>query len=572
MSSLLLRITALGLCLLLVGLVIPPPSKAAADDVTADVTALKAAGVETTGPGLLAFFKKRTLSSEKRDKIAKLVEQLGADDYETREKATEDLIKLGDVGRPQVAQATKSTDPEVRKRASRVLVNIGVSAPEAHLFAAAARVLADRKPAGAAEVLLEFLPNVEDAGVAEDVAQSLAPLALDKEKKPDPVVLKALSDKFAVKRYAAACALAKAAGEKHRAGVRKLLKDADVGVRRRVAVSLLEAKDKAAVSTLIDLLNNDSAEDAGIAEEALRAIAGEKGPEEPDADSEKAREKYKKAWASWWKDNEEKVDLAKVDLNAAISGTLLVGVQGTGVVKGGKGMRTNGQLLALDSAGKVKWKIDNLYYPIHASMVKRDRVLICEYSYTRVTERDLKGKTIWTKNMSYQVRTAERLPNGNTLVVTAYQIQELDKDQNAVKTITRTSNDILAAHRYKDGKYCIVTTNGNVIKTDKEGKETSSYNIGFLSAPLGYRVHFLPSGGVIIPNYGNNKIQEFDSSGKKVMDVASPMMYPQAVIRLANGNTLVASQQSDKIVEIDKKGKEVSSKTVAGRPFFIERK
>lgn len=542
-----------------------------ADTLTADVAALKAAGIETTGEGLVKFFKKRTLSEAVRTKIEALVRDLGADEYAVREKATSDLIDQGDLSRGAVALALKDPDPEIRRRALRVLQKIGAASSELHLFPAAARVLADQKPAGGLETLFAFLPNVEDVAVAEEVGKALPPLVKDKDGKVDPLLLANLTDRFAVKRFAAAEALIKAGGDAHRPAVKKLLKDADVGVRRRVALALLEARDKEAIPALIALLGVSSSEDAGMAEDALRTVAGDKAPGDEEGDTEASRERYRKAWAGWWKDNESKTDLTKIDLNAAGQGVVLVGVLGTAVI--GKGAVTsNGAILALDNAGRTKWKISGVYYPSHASMSRRDRVLICESYGNKITERDTKGAVLWTKNVPNQALSVERLSNGNTFVVTRNQLVEWDKDGREVRSISRPGYDVIAGCRQKDGKYLVLTQNGICLKLDSGGKQVGSFSTGggFVSVTTGFRPAFLPTGGIVIPNYGTGKVREYDASGKLVWEFDT--YQPNSVARLPNGNTLICSRLRNQITEVDRKGKEVSKKTVEGRPIFIDRR
>jgi HEAT repeat protein len=214
---------------------------ARADSLSEDLEVLRAARVDSDGPALLTFFKKRTLSEVTRKKIADHILLLGDAEYSIREKATGDLIDLGAVARPQLAQALRSTDLEVRKRARRALDAIGSASAETNLLPAAARVLAHRKPAGAAQVLLDFLPNIEETETAEEVARTVALVALDKDGKPEPAVLLALSDRQWIKRYAAGEALARIAAQ--RASVRKLLKDTDAGVGSRFSVELLVGKE-----------------------------------------------------------------------------------------------------------------------------------------------------------------------------------------------------------------------------------------------------------------------------------------------------------------------------------------
>jgi HEAT repeat protein len=540
-----------------------------AEGLEADLAVLRNKGISSDGADLLTFFKKRTMSETKRKKIAGLIGMLGDEDFTTREKATTDLIDIGAPARPMLSAALRDNDLEVRRRARRALDAIGPVAEEATLLPAAARVLAHRKPAGAVEVLLEFLPNIEDTATAEDVARIVGPVALDKTGKPEPAVLLALSDRQWIKRYAAAEALARIAAQ--RPLVRKLLKDHDSGVRRRVALALLNARDKEAVPSLIALLTSDSREDADAAEEMLTVLAGEKSPSAPDEHTPMARERYRKQWESWWKDAEGTLDLAKIDLMSAGQGYTLIGVVDN---------RNMGKLQELDTAGKVRWTINNLQYPVHARKIRRDRVLICEYLANNVTERDLKGKVLWEQRVLGQPLSAQRLPNGNTFIVTRQQMMEVDKSHREVKVYPRTAIGglIVGAERHKDGTITAVTTTGQCVQLDREGRHIRSFSVsgggpGRLFTTTGLKIQFLPKGGVIVPDYRLNAVREYDATGKLLWEKSlGGLTRPTAVTRLPNGHTLVGSLFANRIIELYKEGKEVSSKPVDGRLMFLDRK
>ena len=56
-----------------------------------------------------------------KEHIQALIEALGHDDFGVREKATGELIAIGEAARPLLEQAAKSDDPEVRWRATTIL-------------------------------------------------------------------------------------------------------------------------------------------------------------------------------------------------------------------------------------------------------------------------------------------------------------------------------------------------------------------------------------------------------------------------------------------------------------------
>lgn len=65
-----------------------------------------------------------------RDRVARLVKDLGADDATTRDRATKDLERIGEPATPALREAAKSDDPEVAWRARTLLDHIDAARPE----------------------------------------------------------------------------------------------------------------------------------------------------------------------------------------------------------------------------------------------------------------------------------------------------------------------------------------------------------------------------------------------------------------------------------------------------------
>ena len=203
-------------------------------------TSLKDNGVPTDGPGLLTYFKKRTLADDTRAKVAQAhpaargrrVQPARAGQQRPRRprRARPRPARPGDQGRR----------PGVRRRARRILIKLGPAAAENNLYPVAARVLANeearRGGRGAARTSCRASRTWRSP---RRWPGRCPPLTMSKDGKADPAVLAALTDRFAIKRDSAAEALIAAGGAAHRPAASKLLKDAEPGVRRRVAVALL---------------------------------------------------------------------------------------------------------------------------------------------------------------------------------------------------------------------------------------------------------------------------------------------------------------------------------------------
>ena len=175
----------------------------------------------------------------------------------------------------------------------------------------------------------------------------------------------ALLAKLTVQRGVAGAALVAAGAKEHFAAVRGLLKDAAPSVRVRVAHALWHhAGDKDAIQVLIDCLQDLPAEKAGLAEELLLRIAGDKAPQVSLGTEESSRKKCFEEWTKWWKDTNKDIDLAKIDFTKSSMGYTLVVYQNQPVP--GVAFQAGATVLELDNAKHVRWKFEvpNFFAPL----------------------------------------------------------------------------------------------------------------------------------------------------------------------------------------------------------------
>jgi hypothetical protein len=199
------------------------------DPVGKEEGVLKSARIGTDDKALLEFLRGRVRSEEARDKVKGLITQLGDDSFDVREKASAELIRLGEIALPELKKAAKSNDAEIARRAQDCLKKIGEIKD---LLPAALRLVALKRPAGAAEVLLALAPSLTDEESARELRGALAAVAV-RDGKPDKLVEKALEDKDAARRAAAAAALGKDGGafakepnrRLHLRGVKRAMKE-----------------------------------------------------------------------------------------------------------------------------------------------------------------------------------------------------------------------------------------------------------------------------------------------------------------------------------------------------------
>src|SRR5262249_61200985 len=127
--------------------------------------------------------------------------------------------------------------------------------------------------------------------------------------------------------------------------------------------------------------------------------------------------------------------------------------------------------------------------------------------------------------------------------------------------------DIYRGRKMRNGDAVFITTQGLVVRVDKNGKELKSFNVGFLGNLYG-TLEELPNGNLLLPLYQQNRVVEFDPSGKEAWSLQ--VNNPCSATRLPNGNTLVACQANRRVVEFDRNRREVWSAEVDG-PVFVAR-
>lgn len=531
----------LGLTFLLGRPVFPdgPDKQAAADEQV-----LKAAHLKSDDAALLEFFRRRTLGADERAKVSGLIVQLGARSYRQRVEAFKALVERGPVAAELLREAQRTGDLEVVRRAGLCLQRIQEKDVALEVPAAAARLLALRKPAGAIETLLAYLPYADNDSVADEARTALAAVAV-KDGTASKILVDALADPEPVRRAAAAEALTRAKAKEPAAAVRKLLGDASPLVRLRVALALTFDKDKTAVPVLIQSLPDLTLAQAWQAEDVLFRLADGKSPPAVSLGNDReAREKCRQAWLAWWEKNAKDVDLARLSETQRLLGHTVVVLLDLG------------KIMELGPDNQPRWQIENVVFPLDVQPLPGDRVLIAEYHASRVTERNSRGEILWQKRVVGPLM-AQRLPNGNTLIGTDGQLLEVDPADKEVFSYAPANGErIMKAMKLPNGEAAVLTTDSRLVRVDTAGKELHAFQITLGNRLFGGRIHVLPSGRVLVPHNGENKVVEYDANGKTVWEVA--VEQPIAASRLPNGNTLVTTMLPNRgAVEFDRKGNEV---------------
>jgi HEAT repeat protein len=504
---------------------------------------------------LLDELRKRTVTEPVRQKCEDLIKQLGDSDFAVREKAQAEVKAMGSIIVPLLRNATRHSDLEIRNRA-RDCLSVMERDKNVPLSPITPRLIGLRKPAGAAEALLAYVPYADEETVLPELQLALNAVALP-NGKPEPEVVRALGDTQGARRAAAAEALCLGGDRVHLPAIRKMLTDTEPAVRLKVALALAGTGQRDAVPALIDLLAELSISEAEPVEEYLQRLAGDHPPTNlPSGDDNTARKKRQQIWAAWWKANGERVQLVeRYPPNGSeryLGHVLLV-------------LANSGEVMELDRDRKVRWQLNGLMNPRDVEVIGNDRILVAEWGSQRVTERTRKGDILWQKQTQGSWPLAvQRLRNGHTFIACNNKLMEVDRAGNEVFSITRP-NDVIMARRMRDGQIILVSTMRQCIRMDTTGKQLKSF-------PLQWAwqtgVDILPNGHVIIPATWMNKVTEYDAEGKTVLDLNANQ--PYAATRLRNGNLLMAPQQwPSELIETDSMGKQLSKLNLQNFPHRI---
>lgn len=504
---------------------------------------------------LLDEVRKRTVTEGLRKRCEELIKKLGDSDFAVREKAQAEVKAMGSLIVPLLRHAMRNSDLEIRNRARDCLSEMERD-KNLPLSPITPRLIALRKPAGAAETLLAYTPYADEETGLPEVQLALNAVAFS-HGKPDAALLRALSDAQAARRAAAAEALCLGGDRTHLPDIRKLLKDSSPVVRMKVALALAGTGQRDAVPTLIDLIGELPNAEVEPAEEYLQRLAGDKPPTSlPSGDDNAARKKRKEAWAAWWKANGQRVALVErypPEGTEHYLGHVLLVIANTG------------EVMELDRDRKERWKLAGLNNPRDVQVLGNDRILVAEWSGQRVTERNRKGDIIWQKQTpnSYPL-AVQRLRNGHTFIACNNKLMEVDRAGNEVYSINRP-HDVIMARKMRDGQIILVSTMRQCIRMDTAGKQLKSFTVQFAWQT---GVDILPNGHVIIPATWMNKVTEYDAEGKTVLDLNANQ--PYAATRLKNGNMLMAPQQwPSELIETDATGKQVSKLNLPNFPYRI---
>ncbi len=275
------------------------PAAVPVPSISSEEQLLKGVHLDTSGPAVLEFFRKRASSSVEAERLTALANQLSDKAPAVHDKASAELVRIGPPAVPVLRRLVNRVDEEETVNRARKCLEAVEGNSGSNFVQSAVQLLAARKPAGAAEALLDYLPLADDESVVQEIETALLTVGL-REGQAESSLVRALSDPVPIRRGVAAHVLCQIGGKAGREVVRPLLKDPRPSVRMRAALALADQHDTEAVTVLIELVAQLPAEGHKQVETYLTELAGDwavKTPQSNDAASGRLR---RDLWAAWW--------------------------------------------------------------------------------------------------------------------------------------------------------------------------------------------------------------------------------------------------------------------------------
>ena len=200
-------------------------------------------------------------------------------------------------------------------------------------------------------------------------------------------------------------------------------------------------------------------------------------------------------------------------------------------------------------------------YPLFSQTVKtiQHRFVCTDYTQGKVFIVSSGGKPEW----EYPAENCNDiwvLPNGNFLFNTGHGVKEVTHEKDIVFNY-ESKSEIYACQRLPNGNTFIGECNsGRLLEVNPAGKIVKTIKLLPDSVDGGHsfmrNARKLLNGNYLVAHYGLDKVCEYDSIGKIVLTI--PIKGgPHSVIRLPNGNTLIACSDHNgepRVVEVDKNG------------------
>jgi HEAT repeat protein len=485
------------LCLALGLLALPPTVRAQPSGSPFSARyrqALEAAGVHTDRDSLAAFLKLHHVGPEQQQTYARLIAELGHDDFFVREAATAGLLQLATQAAGAIKEASQSSDPEVRWRAEFILNE--TSKPRSDLLYAALVVIQAESIPGLAGSLLKAGGSCQNEYLRLALARALEATVTPADI---PLLAEAVAEQDAVTSLAAFQALLSLADYDPTTLAERLLAEGSDSLQIAAAEWLLKSGSRPAIDALGRLLDSDDIairnRSAQLLQGALKTTLKYSAYAEPEERRTQAAAVRELIVETLDRRPDPVVprftgaDLGPV-LVCSYKGDQLFAVDGLGqrvnplamtgvadcqLLPEGRRLVSQVQrmrVIELDAAGQEIWKIEGLQgYPIRVRRLPNGETTVVTLQ-GELQRYDAKAQKLWSSRFEgAQPRDLHHLPNGHLLLLfsRSRQIVELNERREEAWR-SPALEQVLSFCPTREGTFLISTLkDGTLLELNREG-------------------------------------------------------------------------------------------------------
>jgi outer membrane protein assembly factor BamB len=342
----------------------------------------------------------------------------------------------------------------------------------------------------------------------------------------------------AASRLAAAVVISRSDVPTDAALMDELLRDSNDQVSLVAAQGLIQRGGSRGLSTLIRLLDSEQLD---VRREAAAWLCGTTGQEcdySPFAKTEE-RQMAMTRWREW---------LSGPGATAVIQPPQRMAVHGRGDLGGHTLIATGGlgKISELDGRGNVVWQ--HAMQAWSAEKLPGGHVLVASHWENRVCELDERGKVVWEHQGLSAIR-AKPLPGGRVLIAdfSGNRVVEADQ-QGTIIWQHETPDQCFDAERLTSGNTLFACPN-LIREVAPSGETVRQWTCeGRVNS-----LQVLPSGRLLLANYGQGRVVELDDTGRVTWEHKIPR--PSDAFRLPGGRTLITT--AEQIIEIDLAGRTI---------------
>jgi HEAT repeat protein len=475
----------------------------------------------------------RRLSTQSQRQTEQWLRELADDDYFVREAAMQGLIQLPTIPREDWLRRMETVDAETRWRLKVVLDRH--ESESTQIYRAALQILSRDPSVLRDDDWLAGAVLLERADLRDEYSAFL------RQHVPPQLIPRfraAAADERPAARLAAAVVLGRNPQEDDQPVLAKLLGDTNDNVALLAAQGIAQRGDARALPVLIRLLDSPHLD---VRRESVTWLCGLTGqefdysPHAPAAERQATIEQ----WRTWLAGPGARVAIQPpqrmaVQARGHLGNHLLISTGGLGKIcefdeqgetvwqynvqswsaeklVGGNVLVAShweSRVFEVDRRGEIVWQLEGVN-AIRAKPLPGGRVLIADFAGNRVVEADRRGAIVWQHETPDQCFDVERLVSGNTIYACPNLIREVSPDGSSVRQWT------------------------------VEGRINS--------------LQVLPTGRLLVSNYGQGRVVELDDEGKVMWEYKIPR--PSDAFRLPGGRTLITT--AEQIVEVDLQGQQI---------------